>query len=253
VAITLSRIGDPKGDFTVVANVRDRTEEERHISQIRKTSLDANRILERERALISRELHDELGQTLTAMRMSLGWLKGRLGKAKAPIQERISYCHELAGRMIDGVRDLAKSLRPPILDHQGLTDALRSHIGEFRRNTGVACHFQVEPANLVVEDPFATTIYRIVQEALTNVARHAHATRCSVYLRAVGSDLEMKVQDNGVGAEPHVLAGAKSFGVAGMKERADVIGGTLQVENVKRGGVCVTLRLPLPPRPKRTD
>lgn len=244
VAVTLVRMSQSEGEELVVANVRDQSAEEAYLAQIRKLTLDAARSLEEERARLSRELHDEVGQTLTAINLNLAWLASRSQAWDAPARERLDEAKQFVNQMLESIRMLSTSLRPPILDNRGLLEAIRSYAGEFSRRAGIACRVVASPSDLEVPDPIATTLFRILQEAVTNVARHARADRCGIFLKLSGQNLELKVRDNGVGAVPKRLEGVQSLGIAGMRERAASVGGALTIENRPDGGLCVTVRLP---------
>lgn len=218
--------------------------EEAHLAKVRKLTIDAEKSLETERARISKELHDELGQVLTALNMNLAWIGGRLGDAPAALRERLGEAKANVDRVMRTTRDLTRSLRPHLLDHKGLLDALRSHVSEYEQRAGIACRLSCHPPNLEIGDPPAMAVYRIAQEALTNVARHAKATECEVSLHYQDGVLELKVVDNGEGADGVALSGARSLGIIGMRERAAALGGFVTVANAPNAGVCVSARLP---------
>lgn len=241
LAVTLAVADDPDLGRLVVGNIRDRGPEEAYLARIQSLTRDARRELEGERGRISRELHDELGQLLTAINMNLAWCQSRV---EGEPRRRIEEAQQLINQTIEATRALSTSLRPPILDHQGLPEAIRSHVADFKRRSGIAVRVVITPVDLAVDDPVATVVFRIVQEALTNVARHAQAAGCQVMLRLVGEELEVRVTDNGKGSVPDRLEGVQSLGITGMKERAAALGGSLRVENRLRGGVRVTARLP---------
>lgn len=213
--------------------------------QLRRLSREATRDLERERSRIARELHDELGQMLTALNLNLAWLGRRLKGAEPALQERLAESVDYVARLVASVRDLAKSLRPAALSHQGLAEAVRLHAAEFEQYSGIRCEVSVEPADLEVPEPVVTAAFRIVQEALTNVARHSQATRCFITIESGADVLQVTVRDNGVGMRSTDLAGLRSLGLPGMRERAAILGGDVVVENAPEGGVRVTARLPL--------
>ena len=241
LAVTLAVAEDPDLGQLVVGNIRDRSPEESYLARIQSLTRDARGELEAERGRISRELHDELGQSLTAINMNLAWCQSRV---EGEPRRRVEEAQQLINQAIEATRALSTRLRPPILDHQGLPEAIRSHVGDFKRRSGLAVRVVITPVDLAVGDPLATVVFRIIQEALTNVARHARATACQVMLRLVGEELEVRVTDNGGGSVPDRLEGVQSLGITGMKERAAALGGSLRVENRLRGGVRVTARLP---------
>jgi len=131
------------------------------------------------------------------------------------------------------------------IEHVGLIDAIRSYINEFQRLSHIQCRLVVQPRDLVVKEPPATAVYRILQEAMTNVARHSRASRCDIRLRVFHDRLELKVLDNGVGAQNELVEGRQSLGVLGMKERASAVGGGVQVKKGPKGGVLMKASFPL--------
>ncbi len=219
--------------------------EEAHLRQVRKLSADAEKSLEQERARISKELHDELGQILTAFNMNLAWVAGKVVDAPTELRERIRECQANVNHVVQTVRDLSRSLRPQLIDHHGLLDVIRAHVSEFEQGAGIACRVRAVPSELEVSDPPATAIFRIIQEALTNVARHSGATECEIALEQRGSELRVSIGDNGVGAPAHQLSGEKSLGIIGMKERAAALHGKLSVNSAPEGGVCVVAEIPV--------
>jgi PAS domain S-box-containing protein len=244
LAVAFTRFVATTGDPMIVGSIRDTSTEERYLAQIRKLTTDAERRLEAEKARISRELHDELGQLLTALNLDLAWVGRRLGGADDAVRDRVSQMQDVTHQVTDRVRYLSKSLHPPVLDHEGLVATVRSQAAEFERRAGVACRVTIVPGVLKVREPLATTVFRIVQEALTNVARHARASRCEVSLERRRGVLRVSVRDDGVGATPTDLMGTKSLGVVGMRERAAAAGGTLSIESTPGDGVCVKAELP---------
>lgn len=246
LAATFSRLVQDDGGELVVGNFTDMSREEAQLEQIRRLGREAAALLDKERARLSRELHDELGQQLTAMNLALAWLESHLAAVEPPIRERLSEVRDLQTRMTETVRNLAKSLRPAVFDYQTLPEALQSLITEYGQSGGLTCRVKAEPPNLNVQNPLKTTIYRITQEALTNVLRHSNATRCEVKLRATPRGIELRVTDNGTGADPSKLEGTASLGIVGMRERATALGGELRVESLRRGGVRVLARFPWP-------
>jgi signal transduction histidine kinase len=227
-------------------NARDRRDEAPHLAQIRELTVESARSVERERSRISRELHDELGQWLTAINLNVAWLASRADAWEAPAKERLLELPQLVNQMLEAVRNLSTRLRPPILDNRGLLEAIRSYAVQFARRANISFRVTASPPDLEVPDPLATPAFRIIQEALTNIARHSRASKCGIFLKLTDRHLELKVRDNGVGAVPTRLAGVQSLGIAGMRERAAAVGGTLKIENRPEGGVCVAARFPWP-------
>jgi PAS domain S-box-containing protein len=202
---------------------------------------------EKERTAIARELHDELGQILTAMRMDAVWLSERLkGQDDQATTRALTLC-DLIDKTIDEVRGLAIRLRPGMLDDFGLIDALDWYTKDFTKRTGITCKFS--RSNMIdVDDLVATAAYRITQEALTNVARHSFATQVRISLEAKNDLLTLTVKDNGRGFKPQDLEDSHCLGLAGMRERAALVGGSLELQSRPGKGTRIYFRLPLDTR-----
>jgi PAS domain S-box-containing protein len=212
--------------------------------QLRRLSANIMAGQEKERAAISRELHDELGQVLTALRMDAVWLRERLNRKDAKAAERVSTMCDLIDTTIDEVRGMALRLRPKVLDDLGLIDALEWHATDFEKRTGTTCIFRHDGVTQI-SDMVATAAYRIAQEALTNVARHSRATRADVTLRVEEDMLSLTVVDNGCGFGAHEIAGVECLGMSCMRERAGLVGGNLEVRSQPGEGTCVYFKIPI--------
>jgi len=206
--------------------------------QLRRFSTSIMESQENERTAIARELHDELGQSLTALRMDLVWMRERLKNTDAKGSQRAHNMCRLIDKTIDEVRSLSIRLRPGLLDTLGLVDALEWIANDFEKRTGTACiveHHQVPRLN----ETLATAAYRIGQEALTNVARHARATHVELTIETRNGSLFLAVADNGSGFDTTILSETKALGVAGMRERAGLVGGELEVQSRPGKGTTV--------------
>lgn len=221
----------------------DITELKKAQDQLRRLSGSIMESQEKERTAIARELHDELGQVLTALRIDSVWLRDRLRGIDANASERASTMCELIDKTIDEVRGMATRLRPGVLDDLGLTEALEWYATEFEKRTGIACAFS-HPSVPKVDDMVATAAYRIAQEALTNVARHAFATHVDVALQTDADILTLKVVDDGRGFNIQDLPESECLGMAGMRERASLVGGILEIQSQLGKGTHVYCRLP---------
>ena len=199
-------------------------------------------VREEERARIAREIHDQLGQALTGLKMGLTWLVARLPERKS-VDARARSMFALIDDTIQSVRKIATLLRPEVLDQLGLAAAVGWQAREFQARTGIRCKVSL-PAEPVAAGPeLSTAAFRIFQELLTNVARHARATRVEVAMRVEAGRLVLEVHDNGKGIAEAELSGAKSLGLLGMRERATAFGGTVEFAGGK--GTRVTVVLPL--------
>ena len=193
---------------------------------------------EKERSAIARELHDELGQVLTALRMDAVWMQERLKEKEPGISERALTMCGLIDKTIKDVRSIAIRLRPGVLDDLGLVDALEWLTSDFENRSGITCVFEHENVS-ALNETVSTAAYRICQEAMTNVARYAEATRVSVVLRAENNMLSLSVRDDGKGFDISSLSESEGIGIAGMRERAALAGGNLEVMSEQGKGCHV--------------
>lgn len=225
--------------------VRKRTDE------IRKLSGRIMQNQENERAAIARELHDELGQVLTALRMDAVWLGNHLAKEDSIAQERALTMRALIDKTIDDVRGLAIRLRPGVLDDLGLMEALEWYTHEFEKRTGITCVYEPPPSLPRLPEYLSTAAYRIAQEALTNVARHANAAQVRVLLSTEGKYLVLTVQDDGRGFDVHGADALKGLGLAGMRERAELLDGTLEIQSTPGKGTILRFQVPFRDRKEK--
>jgi PAS domain S-box-containing protein len=212
--------------------------------QLRKLAARLVSVREEERTRISREVHDELGQSLTAVKMDLAWLAGRLPRSNAQMQERIRTTRQLASRIIQSVRRISTELRPGVLD-LGLAAAVEWQVQEFQARTGIQCKVRLLTQEVFAPD-VSTALFRILQETLTNIARHAKATRVEVVKQKQRDRLVLQIHDNGRGFNPEDPALSKSLGLLGMRERAAILRGGVNVSSAPGKGTTVTAWIPLP-------
>jgi PAS domain S-box-containing protein len=239
-------IFDGKGRVNGVCGIStDITAVKKAQDQLRRLSGSIMANQEKERAYIARELHDELGQVLTALRMEAVWLRSRLEEADPKASERALTMRSLIDKTIEEVRSMAIRLRPGVLDHLGLRDALEWYIADFERRTGISCAYDQQNQIPDINDTIATAAYRITQEALTNVARHSGATRVQVSLAHLAESIKLVIEDDGCGFDTDDLDQFQGLGVAGMRERAGLVGGTLEVAAAPGRGTRITLDVSL--------
>jgi signal transduction histidine kinase len=218
--------------------------------QLRALLVRLESLREEERTRIAQEVHDELGQTLTALKMDLRWAEKHLGQEPSPtlnpVLDRIVEASELADATLDSVKRIAGELRPGVLEDLGLAAALRQEAQRFQERAGVGCRLQLPDSLPAMPTEVATAVFRIFQEALTNVGRHAESTEVEVELVQEGEEVVLRVADNGKGIRASVLDDAKSLGLLGMRERAESLGGQLTVQPGSPRGTVVKLTLPVP-------
>jgi len=203
---------------------------------------------EEERTRISREVHDVIGQYMTALKMSVSMLGRRLEKEQSQAASRIQDINQLLDEAIKSVRKVATELRPSILDDMGLVAALEWYVADFAARTNMICEFKCSESHIPMDADRATALYRLVQEALTNVARHAEATHIKVVLYEEEGVLHAQIKDNGRGITAEELSGRKSLGLVGMLERVQVFAGELKFEGRPGEGTTVSVTVPLNPQ-----
>ena len=201
---------------------------------------------ENERAAISREIHNGLGQSLTGLKLDASWLMDELPKNETKLLERTRSMISGVNSLLETVHQLAFGLRPAIPDDLGLEAALEAYAHDFTGHTGCKCRVDVKIEELAPDVDRDLAVYRVLQESLSNVARHAEASLAEISLRTAGGELVLEVRDDGRGISNEEKASAQSLGLIGMREWARGLGGQVCVEQRVEGGTLVTLRVPLP-------
>jgi len=216
-------------------------------NELRELSAQVFEAREEEKTLIARELHDELGQLLTAMKMDLSWLRERLPQDDPALEAKAQQMNEVLDQTVGSVRRIAADLRPLMLDDLGLTDAAGWLVEDFARRSGVECRIDLPPAEQLdaLGRDTAIAVYRVLQEALTNIARHSGAKRAWAMLEAGADALLLEIEDDGRGISAEDLTKSRSLGLKGMRERVLYLGGELEVSRAPRGGTRVRARVPL--------
>lgn len=203
---------------------------------------------ESERRRIHGELHDRVGQSLSTLALTLQLVRQQLpAETLALVGRRLDDAHALALRAVQDTRDVMADLRPPALDEFGLLPALRIHVQHFAERSGIAAAVSGRDPAPPIEGIAQTALFRIAQEALANVAKHARAKRVEVSLGAFGAGIELRVADDGVGFDPAALKPAPTWGLRTMRERAEAVGATLRVESRPGQGTSVVVQVPPTP------
>ncbi|TCP04933.1 PAS domain-containing sensor histidine kinase [Caldimonas thermodepolymerans] len=217
------------------------------LAQLRKLSAYLERVREDERTRIAREIHDELGSLLVALKMDVAWLARRV-EDRPTLHAKCGAMSYLIETAVENVGRIITDLRPSILDHQGLWAALEWQAQEFAQNCELQCDWRidVEPGLPPLPQQLANAVFRIFQELLSNVARHAQASAVRIRIEARGGCLRLEVADNGRGAPVEAFESAQAYGVLGMRERAGHHGGRLRIDSTPGQGTRVELVLPLP-------
>ena len=224
--------------------VEDISERKRLIESLRHLTTYLQDVREEERTRIGREIHDVLGGILTVLKMDLDWLSKKI--RANPMHDRIKSLHELAGEAIETARRVSRNLRPNVLDNLGLLGAIEWLVRDFEQRTNIKCVLESTVSNLICSNKnHETGIFRIIQEAFTNITRHAQATRVGVELIEDEESILINIKDNGVGIRQEQILNSESFGIIGMNERAQQFGGSLSISGTPTQGTLVTLKIPL--------
>lgn len=230
-------------------NITERIQAEQELrrsrEQLRDLADHLQSVREEERTSIAREMHDELGQNLTGLKMGIVWLAKRMPTDEKPVLDEMKAISALIDVTVKIVQRISAELRPGLLDNLGLVAAMEWQAREFEKRTGITCRLNAYPEEIVVHDKLATAIFRIFQESLTNVARHAEATSVAVRLKERSGILKLMVTDNGKGISKAKISDSKSFGLIGMRERVYPWGGKVKIKGLTDKGTTVLISIPL--------
>jgi predicted ATPase/signal transduction histidine kinase len=225
--------------------LQKRTAELRETAEkLRSLSEHLQEIREHERASIAREIHDELGQALTVMRMDASWIGKHTGEAPEKLRGRVDEIVGLIDATIRTVQRISTELRPEILDILGLTAAIEWQVEEFQRREGIPCRLSCDGQE-VDDEKCRTVLFRVLQEALTNVSRHAKAREVRIRLSVNGEEAILEIRDNGRGITQQEAGSKNSLGLIGMRERVASLNGTLEITGKSRGGTCLRVNIPM--------
>jgi PAS domain S-box-containing protein len=240
---SISQLNTPEGKlYTVI--LRDVTERVRAREELAAFAAESAGVREQEKSRIARELHDELAQSLTALKMDTIWLRDHVPGGDVPAQEKISQMLAMLDAAVASTRRIAADLRPLVLDDLGLVAAIEWVVQSFTQRTGVPCQLLADES-LELDEPYATGVFRIVQESLTNVAKHARASEVVVELHPKGDMLVLRVQDDGVGFRTDDPRKPQSLGLVGLRERAHLLRGEVAIDSRPGGGTRVEARIPV--------
>lgn len=231
--------------------VRDVSDRKRALQKILKQKTELRNLFnhlqsirEEERAHIATEIHDELGQQLTLLKMDIGWIMYKFKSADNEINEKLKEMLVFSDKLIATIRKISTDLRPAIINDLGLVAALEWQCSDFEEKTGITCHFSSSIKERKFENNFSITAYRILQESLTNVIRHAKAELVTILATETETELHMEIIDDGLGFGNEKINTKKSLGILGMKERAAMLGGKLTIEGKENIGTKTKLILP---------
>lgn len=232
----------------LVEEVRERAAAERHLKSsqenLRALAARLHSVREEEWTRIAREFHDHLGQALTGLNMDLKWIANRLPEGSEALRERIQAMSGLVDATIESVRQIVSRLRSDVLEQLGLTAAIAWQAEEFQRRSGIRCNVSLPAEAVQLDQGRSMAVFRIFQELLTNVARHANATRVEVAVGSNSEQVALTVEDNGQGIDGEAVRSPKSLGLIGVRERVLPFGGRVDVEGVRGQGTVVKVVLP---------
>jgi len=235
--------------FTVI--VRDVTERVRADEALRKSQEElrelasaAHTIREQEQRRVARELHDELGQALTALKMDVAWLGAQLREDQGAVAHKLDAMQSMLDGTVAATRRISADLRPLMLDDLGLVPAAEWLVQNFSERSGIRCDLEIGAPDLELQDPQASALYRILQESLTNVARHAKATRVDVRLDYDGGAVRLRVRDDGSGFSVNEARKGKSYGLLGLRERTYLLGGEVRIDSAPGKGTTIEVSVP---------
>jgi PAS domain S-box-containing protein len=249
VAATPLTYKDGRAIQVVVRDITERKRAEEQLrssrEQLRALAAHLESIREDERSLIAREIHDELGQMLTGLKIDLSWLAARLSSEQSALLKKVPDMEALIDATIQSVRRISSQLRPGVLDDLGLIAAIEWQAQEFQSRMGMVCRFTAPSEEIELDPDLSTALFRILQEALTNVIRHAHATHVTILLTEEADRLILTVTDNGRGITEQELAAKTSLGLLGIRERALLLGGEVAITGHPGAGTTVKVGMPL--------
>ena len=254
---SISQISESGARFYTVI-LRDVTERvrgeealKRSREELRELAQAANSVREQEKSRIARELHDELAQALTALKMDVNWIAERAADGNDVLEEKLAAMQSMLDDTVAATRRISADLRPLMLDDLGLVPAVEWLVQGFTERSGVACELKVDEAQLDLGEPHASAVFRILQESLTNVAKHAQASRVEMALVREDGAVTLSVSDNGRGFSPQDPRKPSSFGLMGLRERAYALGGEVRIDSAPGRGTRIDVRIPLHERGER--
>jgi PAS domain S-box-containing protein len=235
--------------FHMVTDITDRKRAEEEVmasrEQLRDLSVHLESIAEEERTRLAREIHDEMGQLLTGLKIDVSWIGRRLPKADVSLLEKTRTINELIDEAIQTVKRISSELRPGVLDHLGLVAAIEWQAQELEKRTQIRIEFKSTPKEIPLDGGRSTTLFRICQEALTNVIRHADASKVRIALGKEHGRILLRISDNGRGIEERQVSDPKAFGLIAMRERARAWGGDVKIDGRPGKGTVVAVTIPL--------
>jgi len=212
--------------------------------EIKKLTKHLHKIREEEKARIARQIHDELGQILTTLKMDLSYLAEEIQMSNSVIFERLIDAIKLTDSAINSARQISSELRVPLLDHLGLMPAIDWLINEFEKRNNIICKKEI-PKEIKVDKDKSIAIFRIIQELLLNISKHAKATEAKIEISLIEKFMNIVIQDNGIGFDEEIIAKSDSLGLISVRERVKFLDGEIKLESAKGSGTKISILIPL--------
>jgi signal transduction histidine kinase len=213
--------------------------------QVRALARHIESVREEEKVIIAREIHDELGQALTAFKIDLSWLSRNIPEDSPKLKEKLGNMTLLANEILLSIKKISSELRPGILEDLGLQSAFEWHIAEFNKRTGISCVYNIKVKDEDINPQIAINLFRILQEALTNVVKHSGANEVSVNLNNFDNFVKLLIKDNGSGIDLNHKTDYNAFGLIGIKERVLSLNGKMNISGIHKKGTTIEISIPL--------
>lgn len=244
----------------VYATGRDITERKKAEEQIEKSQKELKKLTahlqtvrEEERTLVAHELHDDIGQALSALKMDIYMLEKKLPKDQKDISGRIKDINDLLDKTVQTTRKIYSELRPALLEHFSIKEVIEDHLNTFKELTGISGESEIDQEVTELDEKYSIALFRIVQEALNNIKWHSQAKTVKIRLKKKKNQIELIIKDNGVGIKEDDLTKPNAFGTMGMKERAEFLGGSIEFKGLPEKGTTVTVKIPIRPKSSGSD
>ena len=226
---------------------RSKTELKKINNRLHALSMHIESEREKERNRIARDLHDDLGQRLTALNLDIGWIRSRIGVQSQGVRSKMDKVSLDISEIIESIKEVSSGLRPSILYELGIVPAFNWQLEKFSNRSGIRYQFTSSPGILTIDEGLSIMLFRILQETLTNIIKHSGATMVKVRLQKIGGQIEMLVSDNGKGIVEKEIDSMKSMGLTGIKERVRSVSGRVMIKGEKKSGTTIIVTIPLKP------
>jgi PAS domain S-box-containing protein len=241
--------GEVQGVFASAHDITDYKKMEMELRNskelLEKLNQHLHEVWENEKSLIAMNIHDDLGQKLTALNLYIAWIKSRIGVQSPAVRKKLEEIKLMINETINDTKEISAFLRPAILFDLGLVPAINVQLAKFEKQSGIKCHFYSDPEELLLDDRLSLVFYRVLQESLTNIIRHSGASTTEVNLHGSKNKIEMLIKDNGIGIEKSKIKSFTSMGITGIIERVRSVDGKVSISGKKGDGTRIKVLIPL--------